>query len=102
VKPYYIFQCDPVSGSAHFRTPVEKGIEIIKGLRGHTTGYAVPHFVIDAPGGGGKIALLPEHVLGRDGDDLLLENFEGGLYRYHDPGGRIGEDKNALRAAGLP
>ena len=85
VKPYYLYQCDPMSGSAHFRTPVEKGLEIIGGLRGHTTGYAVPQFVIDAPGGGGKIPLLPDYVVGRDGDDLLLSNFEGGTYRYPDP-----------------
>ena len=87
VKPYYLYQCDPITGSAHFRTPVETGLAIIRGLRGHTTGYAVPHFVIDAPGGGGKIPLLPEYVVGRDGDDLLLRNFEGQLYRYHDPDG---------------
>lgn len=90
VKPYYIFQCDPVSGSAHFRTPVEKGLEIMAGLRGHTTGYAVPNFVIDAPGGGGKVELVPESVVGRDGDDLLVRNFEGGIFRYPDPGGSIG------------
>lgn len=93
VKPYYLYQCDPISGSAHFRTPVEKGLEIIKGLRGHTTGYAVPAFVIDAPGGGGKIPLLPDYVAGRDGDDLLLTNFEGNLYRYPDPSGTVGGDK---------
>ncbi len=93
VKPYYLYQCDPITGSAHFRTPVEKGIEIIQGLRGHTTGYAVPNFVIDAPGGGGKIPLLPEYVVGRDGDDLLLRNFEGNVYRYPDPDGRTGADK---------
>jgi lysine 2,3-aminomutase len=85
VKPYYLYQCDPISGSAHFRTPVSKGLEIIEGLRGHTTGYAVPTFVIDAPGGGGKIPLQPNYVLGRDGDWLLLRNFEGEEYRYHDP-----------------
>jgi lysine 2,3-aminomutase len=85
VRPYYLYQCDPIVGSAHFRTPVSKGLEIIQGLRGHTTGYAVPTYVIDAPGGGGKIPLLPEYLLGREGDDLLLRNFEGGLYRYTDP-----------------
>jgi lysine 2,3-aminomutase len=84
VKPYYLYQCDPISGSAHFRTSVEKGLEIIQGLRGHTTGYAVPTYVIDAPGGGGKIPLLPEYVVGRDGDDLLLRNYEGKVYRYPD------------------
>ena len=89
VKPYYLYQCDPILGSSHFRTPVEKGLEVIRGLRGYTTGYAVPHFVIDAPGGGGKIPLLPEYAVGRDGDDLLLVNYEGRLYRYPDAMGRI-------------
>jgi lysine 2,3-aminomutase len=93
VKPYYLYQCDPITGSEQFRTPVEKGIEIIEGLRGHTTGYAVPQFVIDAPGGGGKIPLLPEYLVGRDGDDLLLRNFEGGVYRYPDHGGTLGADR---------
>jgi lysine 2,3-aminomutase len=69
----------------------------MKGLRGHTTGYAVPNFVIDAPGGGGKVELVPEVVVGRDGDDLLLTNFEGGTYRYPDPGGRVGAAENLLR-----
>lgn len=85
VKPYYLYQCDPITGSAHFRTPVSKGLEIIEGLRGHTTGYAVPQYVIDAPGGGGKIPLLPDYVVGREGDDLILRNFEGKQYRYTDP-----------------
>ncbi|MCE2510407.1 MAG: KamA family radical SAM protein [Alphaproteobacteria bacterium] len=93
VKPYYLYQCDPISGSAHFRTSVGKGLEIIEGLRGHTTGYAVPQYVIDAPGGGGKIPLLPEYVVGRDGDDLILRNFEGGQYRYPDPQGGTGVEK---------
>lgn len=84
VRPYYIYQCDPILGSEHFRTPVEKGIEIIEGLRGHTTGYAVPSYVIDAPGGGGKIPLLPEYFLGRDGNDVLLRNYEGKVFRYPD------------------
>ncbi len=90
VKPYYLYQCDPVSGSAHFRTPVEKGLEIMQQLRGYTTGYAVPTFVIDAPGGGGKIPVLPNYVTGREGDNLLLTNFEGGAYKYPDPGGKFG------------
>lgn len=85
VRPYYLYQCDPISGSSHFRTPVSKGLEIIQGLRGHTTGYAAPTYVIDAPGGGGKIVLQPETVVGRDGDDLLLRNFEGKVFRYPDP-----------------
>ena len=90
VRPYYLYQCDPIPGSSHFRTPVEKGLEIIQGLRGFTTGYAVPNYVIDSPGGGGKIVLLPEHVVGRDGDDLLLRNYQGTIYRYPDPDGRVG------------
>ncbi|MBI1776198.1 MAG: KamA family radical SAM protein [Proteobacteria bacterium] len=99
VRPYYIYQCDPISGSAHFRTPVEKGIEIIEALRGHTTGYAVPHFVVDAPGGGGKIPLLPDYLVGRQGSDLLLRNFEGNVYRYPDPDGNLGADRVQVRHA---
>ena len=82
VKPYYLYQCDPILGSAHFRTPVEKGLEIIQGLRGHTSGYAVPTYAIDAPGGGGKIPLLPEYVVGREGEYLVLKNYEGRIFRY--------------------
>jgi lysine 2,3-aminomutase len=93
VKPYYLYQCDPIRGSSHFRTTVEKGLEIISALRGHTTGYASPMFAVDAPGGGGKILIAPDSVVGRDGDDLLLRNFEGGVYRYPDPGGTLGQDK---------
>ncbi len=85
VRPYYLYQCDPITGSAHFRTSVAKGLEIIEGLRGHTTGYAVPTFVIDAPGGGGKIALQPNAVMGRQGDNLLIRNYEGKIFRYPDP-----------------
>lgn len=94
VRPYYLYQCDPITGSSHFRTPVSKGIEIIEGLRGHTTGYAVPQYVIDAPGGGGKIPLLPEYLVGRDGDDILIRNFEGGVYRYPDPSGTLGAGRD--------
>jgi lysine 2,3-aminomutase len=90
VKPYYLYQCDPITGSSHFRTPVEKGLEIIRGLRGFTSGYAVPTYVIDAPGGGGKIPLQPEYIVGRDGDNLLLKNYEGRVFRYPDPGGNLG------------
>jgi lysine 2,3-aminomutase len=98
VKPYYLYQCDPITGSAHFRTSVDKGLEIIRGLRGHTTGYAVPTYVIDAPGGGGKIPLIPDYVVGREGDDLLLTNFERKLYRYPDPEGTIGRGRIPTRA----
>jgi lysine 2,3-aminomutase len=99
VKPYYLYQCDPITGSAHFRTSVDKGLEIIRALRGHTTGYASPTYVIDAPGGGGKIPLIPDYVVGRDGDDLLLTNFENRLYRYRDPEGSVGREP--ARANGL-
>jgi lysine 2,3-aminomutase len=85
VRPYYLYQCDPISGSAHLRTSVQRGLEIINGLRGHTTGYACPTYVIDAPGGGGKIVLWPDSVMGREGRDLLLRNYEGGVFRYPDP-----------------
>ncbi len=84
VRPYYLYQCDPILGSAHFRTPIEKGLEIISGLRGHTSGYAVPTFVVDAPGGGGKIPLLPDYVQGRDENYLLLKNFENKIFKYPD------------------
>jgi lysine 2,3-aminomutase len=87
VRPYYIYQCDPISGSSHFRTAVKKGLEIIRGLRGFTTGYAVPTYVIDAPGGGGKIPLMPNYVEGREGDDLLLRNYCDRAYRYPDVAG---------------
>jgi lysine 2,3-aminomutase len=84
VKPYYLYQCDPIPGSSHFRTPVAKGLDIIRGLRGFTTGYAVPTYVVDAPGGGGKIPLLPEYVVGQENGDLLLRNYEGRVFRYPD------------------
>ncbi len=93
VKPYYLYQCDPIRGSGHFRTSVDKGLEIIRALRGHTTGYATPMFCIDAPGGGGKILLAPDPIAGRDGNDLLLRNFEGKVYRYPDPDGTLGRSQ---------
>jgi lysine 2,3-aminomutase len=99
VKPYYLYQSDPIKGSGHFRTPVHKGIELIQALRGHTTGYACPMFVVDAPGGGGKIQLAPDAIVGRQGDDLLLRNFEGKIFRYPDPGGKLGKDKKFATAA---
>jgi len=89
VRPYYLYQCDPISGSAHFRTPVSKGVEIIRGLRGHTTGYAVPTFVVDAPDGGGKIPIAPDYVAGYEGNDLLLQSYDGGTYRYPDSGKQL-------------
>lgn len=84
VRPYYLYQCDPILGSSHFRTTIEKGLAMIEGLRGHTSGYAVPHYVVDAPGGGGKIPLLPDYYQGRQGDDVILRNYEGRTFRYPD------------------
>lgn len=84
VRPYYLYQCDPIFGSSHFRTSVEKGIEIIQNLRGYTTGYAIPSFVIDAPGGGGKIPIMPEYVIGKDKQGIILKNFEGKIFHYPD------------------
>jgi len=85
VRPYYLYQCDPISGSAHLRTPLQKGLDIVAGLRGHITGYACPTFVVDGPGGAGKIPLLPDSVVGRDGDYVLLRNYAGELSSYPDP-----------------
>lgn len=84
VKPYYLYQCDPIIGSAHWRTPIATGLDMLQGLRGHTTGYAVPTYVIDAPGGGGKIPILPQAVIAQDGQGVILRNYEGRLYRYPD------------------
>lgn len=82
VRPYYIYQCDLIAGSAHLRSSVRKGIEIMQGLRGHTTGYAVPQFVIDAPGGGGKVPINPEYVLSHNHDRVVIRNFEGRVFEY--------------------
>jgi lysine 2,3-aminomutase len=82
VKPYYIYQCDLISGSAHLRTSVAKGLEIMEKLRGHTTGYAVPTYVIDAPGGGGKVPVAPEYVLCRNAGRVLIRNYEGKVFEY--------------------
>ena len=82
VKPYYLHQCDPVKGASHFKTTVETGLEILRSLHGHTTGYAVPMYMIDAPGGGGKIPLGPDYVVDRKDGDLFLRSYNGRLYRY--------------------
>lgn len=90
VRPYYLYQCDPIPGSTHFRTPVEKGLSIIQGLRGHTSGYCIPTYVIDAPGGGGKVPLQPQYAFDREGRDVMLRNYEGRVFRYPDTAGREG------------
>ncbi|MDK8179777.1 lysine 2,3-aminomutase [Paenibacillus sp. UMB4589-SE434] len=85
VRPYYIYQCDLSEGIGHFRAPVSKGLEIIEALRGHTSGYAVPTFVVDAPGGGGKIALQPNYLLSQSQDKVILRNYEGVIVGYPEP-----------------
>ena len=85
VRPYYIYQCDLSLGIEHFRTPVSKGIEIIEGLRGHTSGYAVPTFVVDAPGGGGKTPVMPQYVISQTPDKVILRNYEGVITTYTEP-----------------
>ena len=85
VRPYYIYQCDLSFGIEHFRTPVSKGIEIIEGLRGHTSGFAVPTFVVDAPGGGGKIPVMPNYILSQSPHKVALRNYEGVITTYTEP-----------------
>ncbi len=85
VRPYYLYQCDLVHGAGHFRTPVGKGIEIIEALRGHTSGFAVPTYVVDAPGGGGKIPLNPNYLLSYSDHKVVLRNYEGYITTYEEP-----------------
>jgi lysine 2,3-aminomutase len=85
VRPYYIYQCDLAMGTEHFRTSVATGIQIIEKLRGHTTGYAVPTYVVDAPGGGGKIPLQPDYVVSRGKGKIALRNYEGKIFEYSEP-----------------
>jgi lysine 2,3-aminomutase len=88
VRPYYLFQCDEVQGTEHLRTPVETGIRIIEGMRGFTSGLAVPNFVVDLVEGGGKVLLHPNSVLSMTADELLLRNYEGRVFRYRNPSPR--------------
>jgi lysine 2,3-aminomutase len=85
VRPYYLYQCDLVEGAGHLRTPVAKGIEIIEGLRGHTTGFAVPTYMIDAPGGGGKIPVGPNYLISMSDHKIILRNYEGYITTYEEP-----------------
>jgi len=97
VRPYYLYQCDPISGSGHFRTTVEKGLEVMRGLRGFTSGYGVPTYVIDAPGGGGKIPLMPDYTMGYSDGFLWLRNYEDKTFCYPDPHGRNCINKKTIR-----
>ena len=98
VRPYYLYQCDLVEGAGHFRTPVAKGIEIMEGLRGHTSGYAVHQFIVDAPGGGGKIPVTPNYLLSMSDHKIVLRNFEGYISAYEEPVDYL--PTNAARYAG--
>ncbi|HPJ23830.1 MAG TPA: lysine 2,3-aminomutase, partial [Bacillota bacterium] len=101
VRPYYIYQCDLSMGIEHFRTPVSKGIEIIEGLRGHTSGYCVPTFVVDAPGGGGKIPVMPNYVISQAPGRVVLRNYEGVISTYTEPGYYENINDNVETATGV-
>jgi lysine 2,3-aminomutase len=85
VRPYYLYQCDLIRGSSHLRTSVAKGIEIIESLRGFTSGYAIPQYVIDAPGGGGKVPINPNYVAYHDSEKIVIRNYEGKIFEYPEP-----------------
>ena len=96
VRPYYLYQCDLVQGAGHFRTPVSVGIEIMERLRGHTSGYAVPTYVIDGPAGGGKIPVAPEYVISHGPGKVVLRNYEGFITTYTEPEGAYERDDAQL------
>jgi lysine 2,3-aminomutase len=107
VRPYYLYQADITKGANHFRTPVSVGLEIMDKLRGHTSGLAIPAFVIDAPGGGGKIPLLPQYVLGRNGNQIILRNYKYDIFTYPDVDDGVtspapGVEKRFSRKKGRP
>ncbi len=89
VKPYYLYQCDLAPGTAHFRTPISCGLRIIRSLRGFTSGYALPTFVIDAPGGGGKVPITPDYVISKTKKGIIFYNYQSKIYIY--PEGNYGE-----------
>lgn len=101
VRPYYLYQCDLITGSSHLRTPVAEGVNIIENLRGHTTGYAVPQFVIDGPGGGGKIPVNPNYVVDSSERKITLRNYEGGIFDYPDPTPISEKEMQALKERAL-
>jgi lysine 2,3-aminomutase len=94
VRPYYLYQCDLVPGAGHFRTPISKGIEIIEGMRGHTSGFAVPQYIVDAPGGGGKVPVGPNYVISQAPGRVVVRNFEGYVSTYTEP---MDYDPNLIR-----
>ncbi len=101
VRPYYLFQCDEVQGTEHLRTPVETGIKIIEGMRGFTSGLAIPSFVVDLVEGGGKVPLQPNYVLSMTGDELLLKNYEGRVFRYRNPSSQDRRDVAPAPVSGV-
>ncbi len=92
VRPYYLYQCDLVHGAGHFRTSVAKGVEIIESLRGHTSGFAIPTYCIDAPGGGGKVPIMPQYLISQSDDKVVVRNFEGMITAYSQPADYHGHD----------
>jgi lysine 2,3-aminomutase len=99
VRPYYLFQCDEVQGTEHMRTPVETGLKIIAGLRGYTSGLAVPSFVVDLPGGGGKVPLQPEYVVSHSDEEYILRNYQGRVFRFRNP--RTTRSHKTVKPAGI-
>jgi lysine 2,3-aminomutase len=97
VRPYYLYQCDLIEGSSHLRTPLGRGIEIMEQLRGHTTGYGIPQYVIDGPGGGGKIPLNPEYIVSQQHGRVILRNYKKEIYEYPDPSPIPSQVLNSLR-----
>jgi lysine 2,3-aminomutase len=96
VRPYYLFQCDEVQGTEHLRTPVETGLKIIEGMRGHTSGLAVPTFVIDLPSGGGKVSLQPDYVLSHTKERLILRNYQGRIVTFRNPGADLNPARDEI------
>ncbi len=101
VRPYYLYQCDMSQGIGHFRTKVSKGIEIMEGLRGHTSGFCIPTFVIDAPGGGGKIPVMPQYVISQSPTKVVLRNYEGVITTYVEPQYTDEEENNNSKETGV-
>jgi lysine 2,3-aminomutase len=97
VRPYYLYQCDLVEGAGHFRTPVAKGFEILEALRGHTSGYAVPTYVVDAPGGGGKIPVGPNYMVSMSDHKIILRNYEGYITTYEEPVNYVPHDPKTCK-----
>ena len=102
VRPYYLYQCDLIQGSAHLRASVKRGLEIMEALRGHTTGYAVPQYVIDAPGGGGKVPINPDYLLKSGPDKVVIRNYEGRRFVYPDSEVEEFGDDDRVGVGGVP